>query len=106
MTFEVNRLVLFALGQGSCCAAFGQQPADLVILHGKIYTDNPGQPQAEPLAIRGGKIDAVGFEKEIEAYRGPSTQIIDAQQQKDAGRCGAGQVGGSVRMRSSHDVGQ
>jgi predicted amidohydrolase YtcJ len=52
--------------------------ADTVVLDGKIYTVNPRQPWAEALAIRGEKIVAVGSTKDIAAYRGRSTKVIDA----------------------------
>ena len=54
-------------------------PADLVVLHGKIYTVNAKQPWAQALAIRGGQIIAVGSDKQMESYRGASTQVIDAK---------------------------
>jgi predicted amidohydrolase YtcJ len=54
-------------------------PADLVVLHGRIYTVNAKQPWAQALAIRDGKILSVGAEREIEKYRGPSTKVIDAR---------------------------
>jgi predicted amidohydrolase YtcJ len=53
-------------------------PADLIVLHGRICTVNARQPWAEALAISSDKIVAVGSEKEIEKYRGPRTQTIDA----------------------------
>lgn len=53
--------------------------ADMVVLHGKIYTVNARQPWAQALAIRDGKILSVGSEKEIEKYRGAATKVIDAQ---------------------------
>jgi predicted amidohydrolase YtcJ len=55
-------------------------PADTVVIHAQIYTVNEKQPRAEALAIRGEKIVAVGSEKEIAAYRGRSTKVIDAGQ--------------------------
>jgi predicted amidohydrolase YtcJ len=54
-------------------------PADLVLVHAKIYTVNRNQPWAEALGITGDKITAVGTEREIELLRGPKTQIIDAR---------------------------
>ena len=71
-----------------CASAVGAQPAaaqqqasaDTVIVHAKIYTVNPRQPWAEAVAIRGGKIVAVGSDKEIAAYQGASTTVIDAKQ--------------------------
>jgi predicted amidohydrolase YtcJ len=61
------------------CALYGAEPADVVVLHGKVYTVNPRQPWAEALAIRGERIVAVGSDKQIGAYRGASTRAIDAQ---------------------------
>lgn len=53
-------------------------PADSILIHGKVYTVNPRQPWAEAIAVRDGKIIAVGDDKQIEALRGPSTKVIDA----------------------------
>lgn len=52
--------------------------ADSIVLGGKIYTVNPRQPWAEALAVRNGKIVAVGSEAEIRSLRGPRTEIIEA----------------------------
>jgi hypothetical protein len=52
--------------------------ADVILIHGRIYTVNPQKPWAEALAIRDGKILAVGKEDEISHYRGASTKVIDA----------------------------
>ena len=56
------------------------KPADIVILHAKIYTVNPKQPWAEAIAIRDGKIVAVGSDREITLYRSSSARVIDAAQ--------------------------
>jgi predicted amidohydrolase YtcJ len=56
----------------------GGAPADTILLHARIYAVNQAHPWAEAVAIRGAAIVAVGSDKEIEAYRGPSTKIIDA----------------------------
>lgn len=53
--------------------------ADLLMVNARIYTVNSRQPWAEALAIRGDRIVAVGTAKEIEAYRGPASKVIDAQ---------------------------
>lgn len=52
--------------------------ADTVVVHGRVYTVNSKQPWAEAVAIRGDKIVAVGGAKDIEAYRGPATKVVDA----------------------------
>jgi len=53
-------------------------PADLILLHARIYTVNPRQPWAEALAVSGDRLVAVGSEKSIAAYRGPATRVLDA----------------------------
>ncbi|HTC66461.1 MAG TPA: amidohydrolase [Candidatus Acidoferrum sp.] len=52
--------------------------ADLVVLHGRIYTLNSKQPWAQGLAIRGDKIVAVGDDAAIGKFRGADTKVIDA----------------------------
>jgi predicted amidohydrolase YtcJ len=61
-------------------SAFGQQePADLVLLNGKVFTGVPGKPFAEAIAIRGERIIAVGTSAEVEKLAGPTTRRIDLQ---------------------------
>lgn len=60
------------------CSSFAQAPAYTVLVNGRIYTVNAKQPWAEALAIRGGRIVAVGSAKQIAAYSSPSTKVIDA----------------------------
>jgi predicted amidohydrolase YtcJ len=57
----------------------GASSADTILLHARIYTVNDKQPWAEAVAIRQARIVAVGTDKEIEAYRGKATEVIDAQ---------------------------
>ena len=63
-----------ALAQGQASTV-----ADTVVTNARIYTVNSQQPWAEALAIRGDKILAVGSAKDVAAYRGPATKVIDAQ---------------------------
>ena len=51
--------------------------ADVVFTHGKVYTVDHAHPVAEAIAARGGRILAVGSEKEIKPHIGPSTTIVD-----------------------------
>ena len=53
-------------------------PADMIVLHGRVYTENGKQPWAQAVAIRGAKIVAVGSDTEIKKLRGAGTKIIDA----------------------------
>jgi len=51
--------------------------ADLVFVSGVVVTMNARQPIAEAVAVRNGRIAAVGAGPDIEALRGPGTQVID-----------------------------
>ena len=62
--------------------AFGQSAkelvADLIVEHGKVYTMNAKQPWAQAVAVRGGKIVAVGDDAEIDKLRSSGTKVINA----------------------------
>jgi predicted amidohydrolase YtcJ len=53
--------------------------ADVVILHGHVWTVDREHPQAEAVAIHGSRIVAVGGDTEMAKRIGPSTRKIDAQ---------------------------
>lgn len=53
------------------------QPADLVLINGKIVTVDESKPVVEALAIGQGRVLAVGSDKEIKSYISDSTQTID-----------------------------
>ncbi len=53
-------------------------PAEILIVHAKIYTADEKKPWAESLAIRKGKIVAVGTNEQLEPMRGIGTKMIDA----------------------------
>ena len=52
-------------------------PADRIIRGGPIVTVNPAQPEAEAVAIAGGRIVAVGREADVLQHKGPATEITD-----------------------------
>jgi predicted amidohydrolase YtcJ len=54
-------------------------PADLVLVSSKIWTGDPARPAAEALAVRGGRIIAVGTNAEVERLAGPATQRVDGK---------------------------
>jgi predicted amidohydrolase YtcJ len=60
-------------------SAAGQPAADLVLLNGKIWTVNPAQPQAEAVAVRAGRIAAVGTSAEIRKWIGGGTETMDLE---------------------------
>ena len=55
------------------------EPANLVLLNGKILTVNEEQPEAEALAARGETIVALGSSSEIRKYVGDETEVIDLE---------------------------
>ncbi len=62
--------------------AFAQQQrpaADLVVTNGRIWTGDREQPQAEAVAMIGDRIVAVGTSADIDSWRGPATQVVDAR---------------------------
>jgi predicted amidohydrolase YtcJ len=78
----MKRFLLWtALLMLAAARADAQQPAsaDLVILHGHVWTVDPAHPEAEALAITGSRIVAVGSDAEIAKWIGPATKKFDAQ---------------------------
>src|SRR5262244_2857513 len=53
------------------------QPADTILVNGKIVTVDDRFSIAESLAIRGGRIVAVGSAADTEKLKGPQTRVID-----------------------------
>ena len=53
-------------------------PADLVVVHARVYTVDAARPEAQAVAIRGDRVSVVGTDAEALALRGPATQMIDA----------------------------
>ncbi|GAF81948.1 unnamed protein product, partial [marine sediment metagenome] len=54
-----------------------EEPADLVLIQGKIATVDEAKPEVEALAVRGDTIVALGTNRDIEPYIGDSTKVID-----------------------------
>jgi hypothetical protein len=69
--------VAFLLAGGAGLAR--AQTATLVLLNGKIWTENPGLPEAEAIAIEGPRILAVGSCASMRKLAGPNARIIDLQ---------------------------
>lgn len=52
-------------------------PADVVLLHGRIHTEDSQRTVAQALALRGNTIVAVGSDQAVSALIGPKTRAID-----------------------------
>src|SRR5246500_2060392 len=68
-------MVLVGLGPFSGSAS--AREASIVLVNGKVWTENPAQPVAQAVALDGSKILAVGDNASIRKLAGPSTRIID-----------------------------
>jgi predicted amidohydrolase YtcJ len=57
----------------------GPGAADLLFVNGSVRTMEPAHPGASALAVRGGRIAAVGQDTELRALAGPATRVLDLQ---------------------------
>lgn len=58
----------------------GRHPEpDLIMLGGTIRTMDPARPVAEAIAVKAGRIVAVGSRGEVTALKGTGTEVIDAK---------------------------
>ena len=65
----------------SSIKSYSQQPvpprADLVLVHGNILTVDPQDSVVQALAVRSGRIIALGTDQQILALSGKGTQVVD-----------------------------
>ena len=54
-----------------------QQYADIIFTNGKLWTVDAAKPEAQAVAVIGGRIAAVGTSKEIARYAGKGTVTVD-----------------------------
>ena len=78
-----NRALSLALAAGASILALsgcaGDRPAaDLVVTNARVYTVDPARPWAEAVAVKDGRILAVGTVKEIARYKAAETEVVDA----------------------------
>ncbi|MGE5624537.1 MAG: amidohydrolase [Bacillota bacterium] len=60
---------------------FAATTADLVLLHGNIVTEEKATPKVQALAVKDGRILALGSDQDIQAYVGKGTQVLDLKGQ-------------------------
>jgi len=70
-------LIVTILGSFFSCAK--KEPADLVLMNGKIVTVDDKKPEVQALAVRGDVIVALGSDKKIKPYISQATQVIDLE---------------------------
>ncbi len=76
MKLSLSAAVLLAAA--SFAHAQPPEPADLVVHNGKVLTVDAKFTTAEAVAVRGGKVVAVGTSADILKLKGPKTTVIDA----------------------------
>ncbi|MFI9331241.1 amidohydrolase [Kitasatospora sp. NPDC052868] len=54
-----------------------QRPADLVLRNAKIHTGDRARPEASALAVRDGRVLALGDEHAVAVHVGPDTRVVD-----------------------------
>lgn len=73
----VGMAVAAALATAACSQAPVVEPATMVLRGGKIVTMDSAVPEAEAMAVRDGRIVAIGTLDEVEPHVGPATEIVD-----------------------------
>lgn len=56
-----------------------QEGAEMALINGKIYTVDDANPWAEAVAVRDGKIIAIGSNSDIQRYLDPQTHVLDVE---------------------------
>ncbi len=69
--------LLMVLALGGICSMASAQKASVILINGKVWTENPAQPVAEAVALDGPLIVAVGDNATIRKMADPDTRVID-----------------------------
>ncbi|MET0290022.1 MAG: amidohydrolase [Pseudoxanthomonas sp.] len=72
-------MLVGALAALAACSATpqNQEVADVLLTNGKVYTVASATPWAQSVAIRDGKIVAVGSDADTARWKGTQTQVVD-----------------------------
>lgn len=57
----------------------GRDRADLIFVNGAVYTVDAARRWARAVAVRGGRIAAVGTDEQVRALAAPATEIVDLE---------------------------
>jgi predicted amidohydrolase YtcJ len=72
----MNPLLLVMTFCGLVSIAWSQ-PADIIYRNATVWTVDPQKPEVQAVAVRGGRILAVGTNAEIDRFTGPKTEVVD-----------------------------
>ena len=70
-------LLALTLAFAFACATQPETPADLVLRGGKVVTVDESNPEGQAIAMKDGRVLAVGSDSEIDTYVGAGTRVID-----------------------------
>jgi predicted amidohydrolase YtcJ len=73
----VTVLIVALTVVGGCKKTAEGNMVDLVLVNGKVWTGNAAQPWAEAVAVRDGKICAVGKTSDVRALAATGTKLVD-----------------------------
>jgi predicted amidohydrolase YtcJ len=73
------RILLLSSALLATPALAADEPADVLIEHGRVYTADGSGTFKQAVAIKDGRILAVGTDVEMARHRGPTTKVIDAK---------------------------
>ena len=76
--FKIGLLVILFIGLLSGFSQDGEK-AELVVTNGKIFTFSAKHPEVQAVAVKDGKILALGTNKEIKKYIGSSTRVLNVR---------------------------
>ncbi|WP_373063024.1 amidohydrolase [Gemmatimonas sp.] len=82
MPFSLRSAVAIGVALAASVAALPAQPAEVasaIYTNARIWTGDSARPSAQALAVRDGKLLAVGSDAEARAFRGPATRVVDLQ---------------------------
>ena len=71
-------VILSALSIATVGLAQSKSAADLIVTNAKVWTVDPALPRAQAVAVWRDRIVAVGSNAEVDLWRGPKTDVIDA----------------------------
>ena len=73
---KIQHSSLLIIGALACLSVVAQ-PADIILTQGKIISADAQDKIYQAMAVRDGKIIALGKSKDIQAWKGKQTQVID-----------------------------